>query len=115
MEVPGVQSFKRSRALAILFGCLALALSAYAFQLRAFIGFPDGFVTPIDRAERHLFTAFILLGLAAACGFFFLAFFQSRAEREKSVGLAAIVYLILMALFTAVDWYLRNNLDSGIG
>jgi Kef-type K+ transport system membrane component KefB len=106
---------KRQRVLAYLMGGITLAASAFVYQQQQFVGFPDGFLTNLDRAEKTLFGFLIWASLAAGLWFIFLGCRAAKRNISKQLYTTVIAYTILVALVLGVDFYLRQRLDSGGG
>ena len=103
---------KSARIVAYLSSFAALATSILLFQERHFIGFPDGFVSEPDRARRVLLAAASGASLLAGFGFGALGWVGSSRLGRK-VGVAALVYGVLLALALVADHSLSGLSGRG--
>ena len=92
--------------MAFFMGLFALAASVSVYQELRLLGFPDGFLTELDRAERILGIIFIGVSFPAGLWFVFIG---------KKLWIAIVFYAVFVILLSAVDFYLRRHLMSGGG
>ena len=105
-----------NRAIAYLFGCVALASSLLAYLDYVYmLGFPDGFVTELGRAERRLAYAFIGVSVVLAACFIYLGASASRKAVGRKLFAAVVLYLMSVAGAFLIDYYCRSRLDNGAG
>jgi hypothetical protein len=104
------------RISAYVMGCVALALSflAYAEYIHM-LGFPDGFISELQSAQRRL--AYIFIGISVILGlrFLYLGSIASREEISKRLFTAIFVYLISIVGVLLVDYYYRSYLPGSVG
>jgi heme A synthase len=84
-----------NRVLAFLAGLVAFALSVYAYLERRLMGFPDGFLTELDRAERCLFDIFIPVQVYLPA----LGSFSGMVGTKKTRGKKIIRYYLFLHIF----------------
>jgi hypothetical protein len=101
--------------LAFLAGLVAFALSVYAYFERRFMGFPDGFLTELDRAERVLFDIFIWASILAGSWFFFLGWSVPREPEGKKLLVTIFFYIFFIVIFIIIDVYFHRHFVSGGG
>ena len=105
-----------NRAIAYLFGCVALASSLLVYMDYVYMsGFPDGSITELGRAERRLAYVFIGVSLVLASCFIRLGAVASRKRVGKKLSAAVVLYLVSVAALFLVGNYYRSHLDDGIG
>lgn len=106
---------KRNRILAYLLGIIALITASFVFYTLRFKGFPDGYLTELDRAERRLFSVYILVNIIAGLYCLYLGRIASEKRVGKRLLVVTLLYVILTAVIFVVDDYYILNLDNGIG
>jgi hypothetical protein len=99
------------RAWSYALGCLALAVPVLLYLLHfSSLGWPDGFLSELDRAEQDLFYLFsgasILLGLSL--------FWLGRTAR-RGVAVATCLYLLLVGCSLAALFHFRSHLPGSGG
>ncbi len=95
--------------------CVVLLLSALVYAEVSSMGFPDGHLTELDRAERVL--AYGLLGVNFFVSLWFVFLFR-RAPHEpvgRRVWVSTALYAVFVAVMLAVDLGLSRHLDAGGG
>jgi hypothetical protein len=100
------------RLAACLSGCVALAISVFLLQERRFIGFPDGFVTDHDRIRSALLAVSSGASLLACLRFVSLGWVGPTGIGKK-LGVAGLVYGVVLALTFVADGYLRELSGRG--
>jgi hypothetical protein len=100
------------RLMACLSGFVALAISAFLFEERRSIGFPDGFLTDHDRSRKVLLAASAGASLLAGLGLVSLGWLGPRRSGRK-LGLASLVYGLFIALTLIADHHLREASGRG--
>ena len=86
----------------------------YLFYIR-WLGFPDGYLSALDRAEKILFTAFMWFSLIAGLYFICLGLISSQQTLNIRLYIGLFFYLGVMIFVLVVDYYFRLNLDDGAG
>jgi hypothetical protein len=107
---------KSYRLLAYLIGCGALAASFLIYMEYVYmLGFPDGFITELEQAQRRL--AYIFIGISVISGLCFicLGWAASRKKIGKKLFAAIIVYLVSIITLSLIDYYYRLHLMDGTG
>lgn len=107
---------KLTRIFAFLLALAAVASSLLAYLSYVYmLGFPDGSITELGRAERRLAYVFISVSVAAAACFVCLGAAAGRKAAGKIVPAAAALYLLFVLALLLVDNYYRSHLDGGAG
>ncbi len=92
------------------FTALLLPVILYFFYIRDF-GFPDGYISELQRSERVLYTIFSIPGIIIA---FYLFYYGKKNERRKII-LFLFFYFVLIFLVVLLDFFFRLHLDHGQG
>jgi hypothetical protein len=79
------------------------------------LGFPDGFLTELEYAERRLAQIFIVISVIVGAGFFYLGTIALRKEIGKKLSAAIVLYLIFVISLSLIDYYYRLHLTDGAG
>ena len=107
---------KWDRILSFLMAFFAGALSVVVYASFLFrLGFPDGYVTALDRAERILAYVFIGGSFPVGLWFCFLGWIAPHQRIRKKLGVSACVYAAFTILLFVIDFYLGRHLDNGFG
>jgi hypothetical protein len=107
--------------LAYLMGCIALALPCLIYFKYIYrLGFPDGFITELEYAERRLAYIFIVISLTIGSYFMYLGkmYLGKGAGRKaisKRLSATIIVYLAFIISLTLLDYYYHLHLTGGRG
>lgn len=94
---------------------VALALALFGYLEVRFMGFPDGFLTELDRGRRVLWGGFAGLSLVALVWFAYLGWLAFNKNISRPLAVSAALYAGFAALAAAVDFYLRKTLNGGGG
>ncbi len=102
----------RLRLVLLGIAILAAIAAAYVLHIR-WLGFPDGTLTELDRAERALFRCAAVPGVVIAVAAFAAARWRTSDKRTFWVlaGATAVEVLVVMA----IDIALRLACDHGVG
>lgn len=108
---------KLSRAFAFAAGFAVWTASVLVCVEFVFsLGFPDGFISELQRAERNL--AYIFISISIVLGLFFV-YLGGATAAENGVGrkltVAACLYLIFIAVLILADNFYRANLTGSGG
>lgn len=95
--------------------CFALASSVFAYEEIRLLGFPDGFLTELERAERILAYVFILISFPTSFWFIFLSWRASQQRIITKLCLTILLYTVLVIILFVINFYLRQHLSSGGG
>ena len=106
---------RRPSALAYLSGAIALAAAFGLYQELQFMGFPDGFLTELDRARKVLFRIFIGVSIPVALWLFTLGRLAASRQVGRLLMVSLAGYGAFIALLFITDLYLRQNLRGGGG
>jgi hypothetical protein len=102
--------------LAYLMGCIALGLPCLIyFQYIYVLGFPDGFITELEYAERRLAYIFIVISLIIGSYFMYLGMGAGRKVIGKRLSATIIVYLAFIISLMLLDYYYHLHLTGGRG
>ena len=106
---------KGHRALSYSFGLFSWLLSLVVYMYLDGLGFPDGHITELGRADRKLLTPFTGLGFLSGCYFLYLGIRTSKLRDNKQllVGIVLFTWLLTLALFA--HYQLSLYLDDGFG
>lgn len=107
---------KSNRVIAYLIGgiVLAAALPVYVGYIDG-LGFPDGFITELEYAERRLAYVFIGISIVLGACFIYLGKVASRKKVGKQLCAAIILYLLSVIVVSLLDYYYRLHLTDGGG
>ena len=103
------------RVLACLMACFALASSVFVYLEVRLMGFPDGFLTELDKAEKILAYVFILINFPTSFWFGFLSWIALQQKVRTKLCITIFLYGVLVVLLFVIDSYLRKHLESGRG
>jgi hypothetical protein len=107
---------KLDRILAYTTAALTLTLSTLLHHHQRLLGFPDGFLTDLDRAQKPLFTLFITLNISIALWLIFFGSIAPRQNIRKKLSLTLIIHGLIALLFLLTNLYLTQHLrNSNIG
>lgn len=104
-----------TRILAYLLGCIPLALATIAYLERQSLGFPNGHLTEVERAQKTLLALSTWTSLLFSGWFAFLGWMAARRRVGTKLCVATILYVLVAALLLGVDRYLRQHLEGGGG
>src|SRR5262245_7752000 len=107
---------KPSRMVAYLMGCFAFIASFFVYtEYIHLLGFPAGFITEVEYAERRL--AYCFVGVSVLFGLCFMYLcklaLQTRIGRRLSVTI--IVYLIAILIVSLIDYSYHIDLMDSTG
>lgn len=108
---------KLNRLVAYLIGLTALAASLLVYlEYIYLLGFPDGFVTELELAEKRLAGIFIGTSVTLGTGFLYLGWMAAKKKISRMLFAAIIFYLIFITSVAFIDYYYHLNvLGSGGG
>jgi hypothetical protein len=109
-------SMKSNRIFAYLIGCAALASTVFVYMdYVRMLGFPDGFISELGRAERKLAYVFIGIGIVSGTYFIYLGWMAARKRIGKKLLAAVFVYLVSIIILSLIDYYYRLHLMGSTG
>lgn len=79
------------------------------------VGFPDGYITELDRARIPLHKMFSILSLVYCVYFLYAGWTASDNLIAGKLLLAASIYIALFGIIAFADYFLSLRLDHGIG
>lgn len=98
------------RIIAYLLGLAALGAALLVYgEYIYLLGFPDGFITDLERAERNLAYIFIGVGLLASAGCVYLGWAAGRKKIYAKLALVVALYLIICICLAVIDGSLRAS------
>lgn len=108
MNLPRLTAYLSSSAM------LASALFVYAEHVYL-LGFPDGFVSELDRAERRLAVVVIVASLSMGSYLLRLGYLAARQAIGKRLLVALALYLLIWLAVLCLDHHARSYLPGGGG
>lgn len=93
------------------FSAIICVYSEYIYLL----GFPDGFITELEYAERELAFIFIALNIVFGAFFFYLGWKALKMKIGRKLFVATILYLLILICLYLIDndYQLRLMNSSG--
>ncbi len=88
-----------------------IAYFGFIYQL----GFPDGFISELGRAQRKLAYIFIGVSFILSVWFIYLGMVALRKRIAKPLLAAVILYLVIIVAVLLLDYYFRLNLTGSGG
>lgn len=107
---------KLKRLIALLLASAAFGAAILVYQRFVYrLGFPDGFISELESAERNL--AFVFIGVSLAAGAFCVYLGRAKARMNVGVKLSAVIvlYSISMLCLYLTDNYFRSHLAGSAG
>jgi uncharacterized BrkB/YihY/UPF0761 family membrane protein len=105
-----------SRNFAYFIGILALVLSVFIYlEYIYMLGFPDGFITELENAQKHLAYVFISVDILLAFCFIYLGNLAKKQEINKKLVVAIATYLICIIVTYCINYYYQLNLTDSRG
>jgi hypothetical protein len=93
-----------------------LAIAAYIYSKYIYmLGFPDGHLTELNRAEKILFSTFIYVSIFLSLVLFYIGSIDPLFGIDRKIWLTLFSYLFLVFSTFLIDYYLQLHLDRGIG
>jgi hypothetical protein len=107
---------KWHQVLAFLFSAVTLIASLLIYlQYSHMQGFPDGYITELGRAQRQLGHVLIGISLALGAYFTYLGILASRKRITYQLGIAAVLYFIVVITAAILNQYYQLNLPGSGG
>lgn len=104
------------RLLAYSFGVVAFVLPAAGYLLFVrWLGFPDGHLTELERAERTMWRVFAPLSTATGLFALYRGYFAPGRRGRRSLWIAVGLYALVLAAFLGIRHWLGLRLDDGAG
>jgi uncharacterized BrkB/YihY/UPF0761 family membrane protein len=103
------------RTLSILLGLVALFTALFFYMGLQMAGFPDGHLTDLDKAEKKFHPYFIALSVACGLYLIYIALTATSRGIGKKFAGGAVAYLLMLGVTLAIEFYLSQTLDDGIG
>jgi hypothetical protein len=96
------------------FALTALVLPFLVLLELKYVGFPDGYITEYGATLKILGSVFIVFSILYSIYFFYTAW-RGFKNSNKQLYISIILYCTLVAIFIAVNYYLRLHLNNGVG
>ena len=107
---------KLIRAAAYLFGLTAFAAAFFVYAEYVYmLGFPDGYITDLGRAERQLAYVFIGISLIAGTYFVYLGWAATKNKIGVKLPVVIVLYMIFVFCLFVIDNHFHSYLDNGAG
>ncbi|TGL62984.1 hypothetical protein [Leptospira sarikeiensis] len=103
---------KRILPTAIYLGLSSLAFLVYLFYERSLLGFPDGYLSDLDRAYYWLY---LIFGIQHILHILIFVYFGFGYGTRKNWITFLLYYSGSIFLFFAIEWFLKFILDHGVG
>lgn len=107
------------RTTAGLFGILGLASAWIFYELFVVhiygLGFPDGYISDFDNAQRSLFILCNWESIIFSAVLFFLCRKGKNERIAKQLSMALIFQILFLIVIFAIDYLLYIRLDHGQG
>ncbi len=110
-----LQKSKLNRWLPYLLGVLSLLSSFYLFHYIKWMGFSDGHLTELGRAERVLFKPFIWIFALFAGFFIYLGITHNKEKTYKKLFISVLILLWVISLLIFAHYHLALYLEDGTG
>lgn len=99
--------------------CL-LWLAAFAVAFVVYLdtqqlGFPDGHLTDLERAQIPFRYGFMTANIGVGCVAFYTCWLRKKTVKPKAVLMALVGYGMLCAIVLAVNYGLSLRFDDGAG
>lgn len=103
----------RTRLLALSFAAIAYASTLAVYLKYDFMaGFPDGYLTTLDRAQQSLYLWYAFGAFCFSAGFLFLA---TRSADHRIVVKLAVAFALFYTAVAGIDLFLGAHLEDGWG
>jgi hypothetical protein len=107
---------KSNRVIAYLMGCITAAASFLIYMKYVnSLGFPDSFITELERAERRLAYIFIAISVIAGLGFIYLGRIAVRKAIGRKLSAAIFLYIASIVILSFIDYYYHLHLMNSAG
>jgi hypothetical protein len=95
-------------------GCITLIASALVYLELIRMGFPDGFLTEFERAERILYRLFLVVSIPTGLWFLVLGWIETP-KTAKLLTATGASYLVVVVSLLLLGVYLSGRLMGGAG
>jgi hypothetical protein len=107
---------KSTRVVAYLLAVIALALSLLVYMNYVYmLGFPDGFITELGRAQRRLAYLFIAISMIFSAYFIYLGVVALQKRIARPLSVVVTLYSLVIVAVSLVDMYYRSSLTGSGG
>jgi uncharacterized membrane protein len=107
---------KMNRNLSYLFVIISFAAPAFInVAYIRYLGFPDGYVTELEKAGRTLYYVFLCLSPVFGALFFYLGLSAVKQKSGRPLLISIVVYIATCAALILVYSALGLFLDNGRG
>lgn len=104
-----------ARAWFLIASVLAFAFAGFLALEQRNLGFPDGYLTELDRAKKLYYPVFTLLGTLLGAYFAYLALRYPEVSLKKYLIQGAVLFVVFILSFAGLSLILSFNLDGGRG
>lgn len=104
-----------TRAWMCLLWLVAFAVAVVVYLDTRQLGFPDGHLTDLDRAQIPLRYAFLAANIGVGYMAFHACLLRKKTVKPKAVLMAFVGYAVLCAIVLAVNYGLSLRFDDGAG
>ncbi len=99
----------------IFLGFLSVIIAFYLKMKADSFGFPDGHLTELEHTQLPLHYIFSILSGFFGLGLFYMAWKPLKLKPNIVTSAATAVYLLLILVFIAINYWLGITLDHGRG
>lgn len=103
------------RACLCLLWLVAFAVAVVVYLDTQQLGFPDGHLTDLERAQIPLRYVFLAANIGVGCVAFYTFWFGKKTVKSKTVLMAFVGYAVLCAIVLAINCGLSLRFDDGVG
>jgi len=87
----------------------------YYFIHIKYLGFPDGHLTDLDKAQKCLYHFFLWPSIGFGFVFAYLRWKVTSYEINKIMLIFVVIYLLFLLVIFISNYYLEINFDGGVG
>lgn len=107
---------KSSALIAAILAAVALALAMFAYlEFIAMLGFPDGFISELGRAQRRLAYMFIVGNILFSLYFMYAAWRGLKHRSIVTLWPVGLAYMLMLTTLLLLNGYYQQTLRSGGG
>lgn len=106
---------KRKRLFTCFIICVAVVATFFSWLELRGMGFPDGHVTDLGKADKLLLRIFIMGNFVFVSWFAFVGFATRKNDNGKQLYISSGCYLVFVLLLLCLHFYLATFLNNGTG
>lgn len=114
MMVSNKTKDKRIIIALLLLIVICLPVFIYITHIK-YLGFPDGHLTELDRAEKLLFNIFVIVSILFLLFSFYFGIIRMKIKSLFSFLRLFFFYICLLVIFYGIIFYLSTFLKNGAG